>query len=133
MINGTPWGIVYVKSTDGIHRHKAKCVYLVGKECSLIGKCCGSSHCEFYKEGFRTRIIEEKPIVGGRQIASVSKMFKTVGTRIYHKSTYSSQDGGFGTITEVMDGKVRIDFDDGTHGNFVFPTCLEFLMLVEEE
>lgn len=49
-MQGTPWHIGYVKAKDE-RRHRSRCIYFIPKHgCRLIGNCCGSSHCEKYKE-----------------------------------------------------------------------------------
>ena len=134
-INGTPWGIVYLETKDKGYRHKARCAYLDldKKTCSLIGKCCGSSQCDFYREIKKVEVLKPVSQKTSGKLSPVNVRFNTVGTRIYHKATYSSNDGGFGTITAVMYGKIRIDFDDGSFGYFTFPDCMRFLIIVNEE
>ncbi len=55
-MQGTPWHIGYVKASDD-RRHRSRCIYFIPKRgCKLIGNCCGSSHCEKYKEEQDTKI-----------------------------------------------------------------------------
>ena len=56
MANKGDWGdkLIITLKSDGVRRHLKWCeYYCTGGKCDLIGKCCGSAHCEQYKSKYK--------------------------------------------------------------------------------
>lgn len=137
-LGGTPWHVEVLRMDEfDERRHRGRCIYYNSsrKTCAYKQeKCCGSSHCDYYKEkeiysirnSMNNNVKRSKPI-NKVQPKTVSRYNGStrfpIGSRVSHKKY------GVGVVREVDASNVGVEFPGWGMYYFDMEYCLNTKVL----
>ena len=135
-MGGTPWHVEVLRMDEfDERRHRGRCVYYNSsrKTCSYKHeRCCGSSHCDYYKEreiysnrnSINTNIKRSNPAKVVNPANRYNGVMKfPIGSRVSHKKY------GIGVVREVDAANVGVEFPGWGMYYFDMDYCLNSKVL----
>ena len=129
-MTGTAWHVEKAIRAEGDERrHKSRCIFY-NKESGhckkVVGKCCGSAHCQYYEEATTSskEEMKAKPIEKAKPSQDEIRAVFPEGRIVRHK------EFGLGVVMEIQDGTITVAFNSGKTIKLGYKTCVENKLLV---
>ncbi len=129
-LTGVPWHIErYTRPEGDERRHRSRCAYyqsfLNGRCKKYRERCRGASHCQYYRENNEEDDQSPlKPLPKSVNTRPELNNPTPEGWRVRHESY------GDGTIKEIKDGHIVIDFDSIGEKKLSLKVCMQSNLLV---